>query len=209
MAEYPSTPSFGMAGRPSGQAGHSFYDGSQNTTYSTGPPRQDANSSSFQYNQAQSITGFSPAAVASGVPPLPIYPTWNSNPYAPQNGVASLSHTPELYPSSGFQHPSNRFNNNNNKANKVPSDMSVTRHAHRPGQQAIDEGELNDTESEDLTSHSFSVHGGSLDQKVYSKNGQYPYPSHADHPQRTPHEAFPTQQLTGTNLRTSWYHSEC
>lgn len=98
MADYPVTPSFGfIPGQPTAMPSYSGTIPSPNPKYGSAPPDQ-VQTQAFDYNQAQAMAalmqsggfpGFSAAAVASGVPPLPIYPSWDPLSYPPRVHSAS------------------------------------------------------------------------------------------------------------------------
>lgn len=114
MSDYPSMPSYGASYGARDQTNPPYLPPTYPTQYLQGDDGRighmggnyDASMAAYSYNR--SIPGFSAAAVASGVPPLPIYQGWNQDamplpPYtAPSNhsqysGYGGVSQTNAQY----------------------------------------------------------------------------------------------------------------
>jgi hypothetical protein len=86
MSDYPSTPSYGTGYGGRDQTNPPYLPPAYPNQYAQGDDGRtghmgtnyDASMAAYAYNRA--IPNFSAAAVASGVPPLPIYQGWNQDP---------------------------------------------------------------------------------------------------------------------------------
>lgn len=171
MENYPPTPSFGLNfGAPAAAAPRSAYNAKPSTSYAQDEAWQ-APARSITSQQADSYTAFqqnhnvpvfSAAAVAAGIPPLPIFPDWTA-PVSWQQGPPIL-HTPVMgdYGLAGnnppFAHPPrNQPSYSGRAAESNTSVLPFHEYKKNPARaQETEEGELSEGEF-DSNAHSTSA----------------------------------------------------
>lgn len=135
-----------------------------------------SNYGAYGYNQGiPPAPTFSPAAVASGIPPLPIYQDWNHSQIpppsysTPQHGVPYTNYPGDsIHDNSAYTYPAQH--------NYVPPTQDYRPH----GESGRDEGEYEDPAEPSPTPNNFQAstipgyHGtGYGDPAVYSRNDEY------------------------------------
>lgn len=175
MANYPPTPSFGLNfTAPAVTAPGSAYNPTISTTYPQPQTRQvparsiisDQVDSYTAFQQNRNVPAFSAAAVASGIPPLPIFPNWGVS--ASWRPGPSSSHTPIMsgYGSNGSNGPFVQSSQDPLRSGYMTagSNMSVVPQHDSPNNtlrvQETEEGELSEGDLGNNTqSTSAYVHG--------------------------------------------------
>jgi len=148
MSEYPATPSYGMGYGAQDQTNPPYLPPTYPNHYlqqddgrmgqAGMPSSYDASMSTYGYNGA--TPSFSASAVASGVPPLPIYQGWNQDPvpappYAP-------THTTQQY---------GGYSNGVHQNPQYYAPTQPTYQQNQPASRPYDEGELSEGEFEGAT----------------------------------------------------------
>lgn len=159
MADYPAMPPFGFA---PGQRGHKLpfqSTGAQNTQYAYDESSQSANASAFQQNALAHGAGFeynagfpafSPAALASGVPPLPIYGGWDVNAHRQNPMWTVQTKTPDS--SNSFGTPATGASHRPFTSQHIPMPQkSATPPTSRARPPAVEEVELSEGEYEEAS----------------------------------------------------------
>jgi hypothetical protein len=148
MSDYPATPSYGMGYGAQDQTNPPYLPPTHPNQYlqqdddrmgqAGMPSSYDASMSTYGYNGATS--SFSASAIASGVPPLPIYQGWNQDPdslppYAP-------AHTAPQY---------GGYSNGVHQNPQYYAPTQPTYQQNQPASRPYDEGELSEGEFEGAT----------------------------------------------------------
>jgi hypothetical protein len=163
MSEYPNAPAYGINYGAQDQTNPPYVPPAYPTQYMQPVDGRMGNGMASSYDMSNSAYGynapppaFSASAIASGVPPLPIFPSWNQNPgplptYNSHNGQQYMSYSDQNAQSS--QHNSQYY---------VAQAQPVYQPVSQPSR-LYDEGEVSESEingSRPQVNNSNSSYGG-------------------------------------------------
>lgn len=205
MSDYPTTPSYGTNYGSRDQTNPPYLpptypnqyvqqqdDGRAGQGYMAG--NYDTSMSSYAYNKA--LPSFSAAAVASGVPPLPIYQGWN------QDAIP----LPPFNPPQPTQYP-NYNNNVHNASQFYPSVGHQNYPSSAQPSKPYEQGELSEGEFEDSGLATNTPPAG-YGTSQYANSGMS-YTDNTSHATYSRAQEFPQQSYPGKSIQSSQMRRVC
>jgi len=205
MADYPAVPSFAA---PLGQTGRNAplqYAPAQRSEYTYDMSSHATNASAFEHNgngrggfghNNAGFQAFSPAAVASGVPPLPIYgAAWDPNVQQQSPFWAVQTRTPDSLRSLGTPTAGLGSDHMPFASQTVMPQTSAAASTLPARPQAVEEGELSEGEYEESNAQEIPIPGPRVrHESQYRRNYEPPSYGEARRRQHSPEQRAPPLQ---------------